>query len=114
MTIAFKKALSRVNSQSWLAKYFGPVSQTSRSPTQQQTTEEPDFYVDGSLLRISDLAPTSLERLINGSERPFLKPNDMPDAEIPIFIDFLQGMLTIDPAHRKSAAELLRHEWLEL
>lgn len=38
----------------------------------------------------------------------------MSDAEIPIFIDFLQGMLTIDPARRKSAAELLRHEWLEL
>lgn len=38
----------------------------------------------------------------------------MPDAKIPIFIDFLQGMLKIDPAHRKSAAELLRHEWLEL
>lgn len=71
------------------------------------------FYL-GSLLRISNLTPTSLERLINGSERTFLKPNDMPDAEIPIFVDFIQGMLTIDPAHRKSAAELLRHEWLEL
>jgi serine/threonine-protein kinase SRPK3 len=68
----------------------------------------------GSLLRISDLIPTSLERVINGTERPFLKPNDMPDTEIPIFIDFLQSMLTIDPAHRKSAAELLRHEWLKL
>lgn len=51
---------------------------------------------------------------MNGAERPFLKPNDMPDAEIPIFIDFLQGVLTIDRAHRKSAAELLRHEWFEL
>ncbi|CRL23442.1 Calcium/calmodulin-dependent protein kinase II isoform [Penicillium camemberti] len=72
------------------------------------------FNTNGSLLRISDLIPTSLERLINGAERHFLKPNDMSDAEIPIFIDFLQGMLTIDPARRKSAAELLRHEWLEL
>ncbi|QQK39519.1 Calcium/calmodulin-dependent protein kinase II isoform [Penicillium digitatum] len=72
------------------------------------------FNTNGSLLRISDLIPTSLERVINGTERPFLKPNDMPDTEIPIFIDFLQSMLTIDPAHRKSAAELLRHEWLKL
>lgn len=72
------------------------------------------FTPSGVFLRISDLTPTSLARLMNGAERPFLKPNDMPDAEIPIFIDFLQGVLTIDRAHRKSAAELLRHEWFEL
>ncbi|KAJ5737256.1 uncharacterized protein N7483_002381 [Penicillium malachiteum] len=72
------------------------------------------FNTDGSLLRISDLTSTSLERLIDGTERPFLRPNDMSDAEIPIFIDFLRGMLTIDPTNRKSAAELLQHEWLKL
>ncbi|KAJ6096872.1 hypothetical protein N7486_007618 [Penicillium sp. IBT 16267x] len=65
------------------------------------------FNTDGGLLRISDLTSISLERLIDGTERPFLKPNDMSDAEIPIFIDFLRGMLTIDLTHRKSAVELL-------
>ncbi|KAJ6119072.1 protein kinase, partial [Penicillium samsonianum] len=72
------------------------------------------FNTDGGLLRISDLTSTSLERLIDGAERPFLKPNDMSDAEIPVFIDFLRGMLTIDPTYRKSAAELLQHEWLKM
>ncbi|OQD75862.1 hypothetical protein PENANT_c145G02742, partial [Penicillium antarcticum] len=48
------------------------------------------FNANGDLLRIPDLTPTSLERLINGTERPFLKPHDMSDAEIPIFIDFLR------------------------
>ncbi|KAJ6001013.1 hypothetical protein N7481_001422 [Penicillium waksmanii] len=72
------------------------------------------FNTSGGLLRISDLKPTSLERLIDGTERPFLKPNDMSDAETPIFIDFLRGMLAIDPAHRKSAAELLQHEWFKM
>lgn len=33
---------------------------------------------------------TSLEGLINGAEEPFLKPDDMPDAEVSVFIDFLK------------------------
>ncbi|KAK9366188.1 protein kinase [Lipomyces kononenkoae] len=60
------------------------------------------------------LKPTSLERLINGTTKPFLKPTDMPDAEVPIFIDFLRGMLAIDPERRKSAADLLQHGWINL
>ncbi|KAL5365275.1 kinase-like domain-containing protein [Aspergillus floccosus] len=35
-------------------------------------------------------------------------------ADIPIFIDFIKGMLAIDPASRKSAAALLEHEWIRL
>ncbi|QMW47043.1 hypothetical protein G4B11_010522 [Aspergillus flavus] len=66
----------------------------------------------GDLLRIPNMKSTSLERLINGTTKPFLKPDDMPDAEVTIFIDFLRGMLTIDPEHRRSAAELLQHEWV--
>ena len=38
----------------------------------------------------------------------------MPKAEVPIFIDFIKGMLEIDPGSRKSAAELLQHEWVKL
>ena len=45
---------------------------------------------------------------------PFLRPEDMSAAEVPAFIDFLKCMLVIDPAYRKSAAELLQHEWLRL
>lgn len=66
----------------------------------------------GDLLRIPNMKSTSLERLLNGTTKPFLKPDDMPDAEVPIFINFLRGMLTIDPEHRSSAAELLQHEWV--
>ncbi|RDW89992.1 CMGC protein kinase [Aspergillus mulundensis] len=71
------------------------------------------FFDDkGNLLRIPYLKPTTLERLVNGKTMPFLKPIDMPDAEVPIYIDFLKGMLEIDPEKRKSAAELLEHEWI--
>lgn len=47
-------------------------------------------------------------------EEPFLRPDDMPGAEISVCIDCPRGMLVIDPVHRKSAAELLQHEWLHL
>ena len=60
------------------------------------------------------MKPTSLERLINGTEKPFTKPDDMPDTEVPIFIDFLHGFLEIDPIRRMSAAQLLEHKWLQL
>ncbi|EGC44953.1 protein kinase [Histoplasma capsulatum var. duboisii H88] len=68
----------------------------------------------GNLLRIPIMEATSLERLVNGKTMPFLKPIDMADAEVPAFIDFLKGMLAIDPACRKSAAELLEHDWIRL
>lgn len=38
---------------------------------------------------------TSLERLLNGTTKPFLKPDDMPDAEVPIFINFLRACLRL-------------------
>ncbi|KAL4935707.1 hypothetical protein BDV06DRAFT_217227 [Aspergillus oleicola] len=70
------------------------------------------FDRQGNLLRIPNLKPTCLERLINGATNPFLKPVDMPEAEVPIFVDFIKGMLEVDPGSRKSAAELLQHEWI--
>ncbi|KAG6301901.1 hypothetical protein E4U45_003091 [Claviceps purpurea] len=45
----------------------------------------------------------SLERVLNGDVMPLIKPLDMPDDEIDVFIDFLRGMLQIDPMARKSA-----------
>lgn len=59
------------------------------------------------------MPPTSLDRMLNGERKPFMKPEDMSDDEIGLFIDFIKGMLTIDPGSRKSAAELLHHEWLQ-
>jgi hypothetical protein len=53
MTTAFKKALARVNSRAWLAKFFKPVSQTSISPNPHQTTEEADFYSTGGFHPVS-------------------------------------------------------------
>ncbi|BCS18629.1 uncharacterized protein APUU_11457A [Aspergillus puulaauensis] len=72
------------------------------------------FDKEGNLLRIPNLKPTCLERLIAGQTKPFLKPIDMPEAEVPIFVDFIKGLLEIDPRSRKSAAELLQHEWIHL
>ncbi|KAG6214592.1 hypothetical protein E4U26_000298, partial [Claviceps purpurea] len=56
--------------------------------------------------------PTSLERLLNGDRMPCIKPSDMSDDEVVVFIDFVRSMLQIDPGKRKSAAQLLQHEWL--
>ncbi|ATY65908.1 kinase-like domain [Cordyceps militaris] len=66
----------------------------------------------GKLIRVRNLKSTSLECLVNGDAKPFIKPADMPETEIGIFIDFIKSMLAIDPMARKSAAELLQHEWL--
>jgi serine/threonine-protein kinase SRPK3 len=57
--------------------------------------------VPGNLLRIPNLKPARLERLINGTTKPFLKPSAIPDAEVPIFIDFLRGMLETEPRDSK-------------
>ncbi|EEH37963.2 hypothetical protein PAAG_00884 [Paracoccidioides lutzii Pb01] len=81
----------------------------------EKGTRTADFFCEtGDLRRIPNLKPTSFESLINGPTKPFLKPDDMPDSEVPIFIDFLKGMLTINPDFRLSAADLLQHEWLKL
>ncbi|KAG6018559.1 hypothetical protein E4U40_000163, partial [Claviceps sp. LM458 group G5] len=55
---------------------------------------------------------SSLERMLNGKVKPYNKPSDMSEKELGIFVDFLKGMLEIDPTKRKSAAQLLQHEWL--
>ncbi|KAG6222094.1 hypothetical protein E4U26_005524 [Claviceps purpurea] len=62
-----------------------------------------DFGV-GKFLRIPKLGLASLERVLNGDIMPLMKPPDMPDDEIDVFIDFVRGMLQIDPMARKSAA----------
>ncbi|KAK5733600.1 hypothetical protein LTR17_009590 [Elasticomyces elasticus] len=71
------------------------------------------FDEQGNLLRIPTLHPTSLRAIIDGTEDPMRRPREMDDAEVAVFVDFLQGALTLDPEHRKTAKELLRHGWLQ-
>lgn len=51
---------------------------------------------------------------MDGKNEILRKPKDMPQAEVPIFVDFLEGMLAVEPGDRKSAAEMLKHPWLAI
>lgn len=66
----------------------------------------------GNLLRIPKLLPASLLSLMDGENEVLQRPKDMPEAEVPVFVDFLENVLAIDPDDRKSAAEVLKHPWL--
>lgn len=68
----------------------------------------------GNLLRIQKLWPASLLSLMDGKEGVLRKPKDMLQAEVPIFVDFLEGMLAVEPNDRKSAAQMLEHPWLAI
>lgn len=67
----------------------------------------------GNLLRIPKLSPASLLSLMDGENEVLRRPKDMPEAEVPVFVDFLENVLAIDPDDRKSAAEMLKHPWLD-
>ncbi|KAG6041182.1 hypothetical protein E4U39_006690 [Claviceps sp. Clav50 group G5] len=47
------------------------------------------FDEQGEFLRIFNLGPTSLERLLNGDRMPRMKASDMSDDEVVVFIDFV-------------------------
>lgn len=64
------------------------------------------------MLRIPKLSPASLLSLMDGENEVLRRPKDMPEAEIPVFVDFLENVLAIDPDDRKSAAGMLKHPWL--
>ena len=51
---------------------------------------------------------------MDGKDEILRKPKDMPQAEVPIFVDFLEGMLAVEPGDRKSAAQMLKHPWLAI
>ncbi|KAG6106268.1 hypothetical protein E4U14_004700 [Claviceps sp. LM454 group G7] len=70
------------------------------------------FDEKGRLVRGPSLERSSLECILNGSVKPYKRPSDMSKKEFDVFVDFLKGMLEIDPSKRKSAAQLLQHEWL--
>ncbi|KAG6106266.1 hypothetical protein E4U14_004698 [Claviceps sp. LM454 group G7] len=92
-----------------IVEIFGPIP----SSLLKQGCRTAEFFDEqGEFLRIPNLGPTSLERLLNGDRMPRIKPSDMSDDEVVVFIDFVRSMLQIDPKKRKSAAQLLQHEWL--
>ncbi|KAG6103060.1 hypothetical protein E4U14_006454 [Claviceps sp. LM454 group G7] len=92
-----------------IVEIIGPIP----SSLLKQGCRTAEFFDEqGEFLRIPNLGPTSLERLLNGDRMPRMKPSDMSDDEVVVFIDFVRGMLQIDPKKRKSAAQLLQHEWL--
>ncbi|KAG6106264.1 hypothetical protein E4U14_004696 [Claviceps sp. LM454 group G7] len=68
------------------------------------------FDEQGKLLRNPPDVGTGDEQTVDDTD--FLQPSDMPDNEVYVYLDFLKGMLQLDPLKRKSAAELLQHEWL--
>lgn len=68
--------------------------------------------LSGNLLRIPKLSPASLLSLMDGKDGILRRPKDMPQNEVPIFIDFLENMLAIEAGARKSAAEMLKHPWI--
>ncbi|KAG5967526.1 hypothetical protein E4U57_000684 [Claviceps arundinis] len=70
------------------------------------------FHSPGKLIRGPSYTRSSLECILNGKVSPHNKPSGMLENEFAIFVDFLKGMLEIDPMKRKSAAQLLQHEWL--
>ncbi|KAG6179775.1 hypothetical protein E4U36_005350 [Claviceps purpurea] len=92
-----------------IVEILGPIP----SSLLKQGRRTAEFFDEqGKFLRIPNLGPTSLERLLNGDRMPRMKPSDMSDDEVVVFIDFVRSMLQIDPMKRKSAAQLLQHKWL--
>ncbi|KAG5989294.1 hypothetical protein E4U52_005749 [Claviceps spartinae] len=92
-----------------IVEILGPIP----SSLLKQGCRTAEFFDEqGEFLRIPNLGPTSLERLLNGDRMPRMKPSDMSDDEVVVFIDFVRRMLQIDPKKRKSAKQLLQHEWL--
>ncbi|KAK0272857.1 hypothetical protein LTS16_023594 [Friedmanniomyces endolithicus] len=58
------------------------------------------------------LKVTNLADFVDGKEGPFQRPDDMTSEDALRFVDFLRGALQLDPDERKTAGELLQHEWL--
>jgi len=61
---------------------------------------------------IPRLKVTNLADFVDGKEGPFQRPDDMTSEDALRFVDFLRGALQLDPDERKTAGELLQHEWL--
>ncbi|KAG6091429.1 hypothetical protein E4U30_006955, partial [Claviceps sp. LM220 group G6] len=92
-----------------IVEILGPIP----SSLLKQGCRTAEFFDEqGEFRRIPKFPLTSLEHLLNGERMPRMKPSDMSDDEVVVFIDFVRSMLQIDPKKRKSAKQLLQHEWL--
>lgn len=64
------------------------------------------FYFTGELRHISKLKPWGLLEVL-------MEKYEWPEKEARDFADFLLPMLRFDPAERATAAECLKHPWLQ-
>ncbi|KKZ60727.1 hypothetical protein EMCG_04607 [[Emmonsia] crescens] len=92
-----------------LMEVFGPFPEAL---LRRGVRSQEFFDNEGNLLRIPKLSPASLLSLMDGKNEILRKPKDMPQAEVSIFVDFLEGMLAVEPGNRKSAEQMLKHSWL--
>lgn len=51
----------------------------------------------GNLLRIPKLSPASLLSLMDGDNEVLQRPKDMPESEVPVFVDFLRRCWPLIP-----------------
>lgn len=63
------------------------------------------FDRSGNLRRIRNVEPWHLVDVLRQKYK-------LPDSEAEPLADFLEGMLELEPARRKTAAELAQHPWL--
>ncbi|KAM3423678.1 hypothetical protein BST61_g1092 [Cercospora zeina] len=96
-----------------LAQYMEVLGPMPLTLLQRGTKTRKYFDEEGRLLRIPRLQSTSLRAYLDGKDEPFRRPSDMHEDEVPVFVDFLQGALALDPANRRTATELLQHQWLQ-
>ncbi|KJX92897.1 protein kinase [Zymoseptoria brevis] len=103
---------SYTSSDDHLAQYMEVLGPMPRELLERGTKSQEYFNEQGALHRIPTLKQTSLQDYVVAQQGPFQRPADMPAEEALLFLDFLQGALALDPQHRKTAKELLGHEWL--
>ncbi|KAF2207809.1 hypothetical protein CERZMDRAFT_114980 [Cercospora zeae-maydis SCOH1-5] len=96
-----------------LAQYMEVLGPMPSALLQRGSKTSKYFDEDGRLLRIPKLQNTSLRAYLDGKDEPFRRPSDMDEDEVPVFVDFLRGALALDPVDRRTATELLQHQWLQ-
>ncbi|SMR60943.1 unnamed protein product [Zymoseptoria tritici ST99CH_1E4] len=104
---------SWTSSDDHLAQYMEVLGPMPRELLERGTKAHEYFNEQGVLHRIPTLKQTSLQDYVVAEQGPFQRPSDMSAEEALVFVDFLQGALALDPDHRKTAKQLLEHEWLK-
>ncbi|EGP82922.1 uncharacterized protein MYCGRDRAFT_50394 [Zymoseptoria tritici IPO323] len=104
---------SWTSSDDHLAQYMEVLGPMPRELLERGTKAHEYFNEQGSYWPIPTLKQTSLQDYVVAEQGPFQRPSDMSAEEALVFADFLQGALALDPDHRKTASELLEHDWLK-